>query len=84
VPRGPRNRTLLQSDVSVIPIHGERDSLPSQPVMAGLVPRLSGWILVDEAHGVDSTRFRTRPNVPGHEARTSAMRHQNITYFMRF
>jgi hypothetical protein len=26
-------------------------------VMAGLVPRLSGLILVDEAHGMDSSVF---------------------------
>src|SRR5690348_12289843 len=48
--------------------------------MAGLDPRLSGWILVDEAHGVDSTRLWTRPNVLGHEIRISAMRHHNSVF----
>ena len=48
--------------------------------MAGPSPRLSGWILVDEAHGVDSTRFWTRPNVPGHETGISAMRHHNSVF----
>jgi hypothetical protein len=26
-------------------------------VMPGLAPRLSGWILVDEVHGMDSSGF---------------------------
>ena len=42
--------------------------------------RLSGWFLVDEAHGVDSTRFWTRPNVPEHERGISAMRHHNSVF----
>src|SRR5512135_2383797 len=48
--------------------------------MAELVPRLSGWDFVDEVHGVDSTRAWTSPNVPGHETRISAMRHQNSVF----
>jgi hypothetical protein len=31
--------------------------LTTRAVMAGLVPRLSGLILVDEAHGMDSSGF---------------------------
>jgi hypothetical protein len=35
-------------------------------VMAGLVPRLSGLILVDEAHGVDSSVLQAFGDVLGH------------------
>lgn len=31
------------------------DMLAIEPVMPGFVPRLSGSILVDEAHGMDSS-----------------------------
>src|SRR5260370_17562263 len=48
--------------------------------MPGLDPRLSGWVFVDEAHGVDSTRSWTSPNVPGHGGELSAMRHQNSVF----
>src|ERR1700728_4740513 len=48
--------------------------------MAGLDPQLSGWVFVDEAHGVDSTRSWTCASVPGHETRISAMRHHNSVF----
>src|SRR5438552_10922591 len=31
-----------------------------------LIPRLSGWILVDKAHGVDSSVFQAFGDVLGH------------------
>jgi hypothetical protein len=35
-------------------------------VMPGLVPRLSGLIFVDKAHGVDSSVFQAFGDVLGH------------------
>jgi len=47
--------------------------------MAGPDPRLSGMIFADEVHGIDSTRDRTSPNVPGHE-RINAVPHENSVF----
>src|SRR5690554_6749940 len=41
-------------------------SLPSA-VIARFMPRLSGLVLMDRLHGVDSTRFRALAGVLGHE-----------------
>jgi hypothetical protein len=40
-------------------------------VMAGLVPRLSGLIFIDKAHGVDSSVFQAFGDVLGHEEGSS-------------
>jgi hypothetical protein len=48
--------------------------------MAGLVPRLSGWDLVDKVHGVDSTRVRTLATFIGHESGANTVRHQNSVF----
>ncbi len=52
----------------------------TQAVIAGLIPRLSGSVFVDEAHGVDSTRSWTSASDPGHEKRIRAMRHENSVF----
>jgi hypothetical protein len=39
--------------------------------MAGLVPLVSGLILVDMAHGVDSSEFRAICRRSGHERRST-------------
>ena len=48
--------------------------------MAGTSPRLSGWVLLDEVHGVDSTRVRTLRTFIGHEYGASTVRHQNSVF----
>jgi hypothetical protein len=40
-------------------------------VMAGLVPRLSGSILVDKAHGIDSSANQAFGDVLGHGKKQS-------------
>jgi hypothetical protein len=52
-------------------------------VMAGLVPRLSGSIFMDKAHGVDSSMFQAFGDVLGHGegSKPCGMR---IAYFMGF
>jgi hypothetical protein len=47
--------------------------------VAGTGPRLSGWILVEEAHGIDSIRFRGFGDSSGHE-RISAVHHRNSVF----
>jgi hypothetical protein len=49
--------------------------------MAGLVPRLSGWVFVDKAHGIDSTRSQTFGQRSGREQEINAMRHEKIAFF---
>jgi IS4 transposase len=48
--------------------------------MAGLVPRLSGWVFVDKAHGIDSTRSQTFGQRSGPEQEINAMRHENSVF----
>lgn len=48
-------------------------------VMAGLVPRLSGSILLYEVHGIDSTQAWTFRDDPGHEE-ANAVPHQNTVF----
>jgi hypothetical protein len=48
--------------------------------MAGLVPRLSGWVFVDKAHGIDSTQSETFGRRSGHEQEINTMRHQNSVF----
>jgi hypothetical protein len=47
--------------------------------MPGLVPRLSGWILLDRAHGMDSSAFRAFGRVRDTEG-DHAMLHQNSVF----
>jgi IS4 transposase len=47
--------------------------------MAGLDPRLSGWVFVDKVHGVDSSASRTSGNVSGQQ-RANAMPHKNSVF----
>jgi hypothetical protein len=51
-----------------------RDSQPS------FVPRLSRWVFVDRAHGIDSTRSQTFAQRSGHEQEINAMRHENSVF----
>jgi hypothetical protein len=48
--------------------------------MPGLVPRLSGSILVAEAHGVDSISFQRVSRLTGHEKGNYAVRHLNSVF----
>jgi len=50
-----------------------------QTVMAGLVPRLSGWILVDMAHGVDSSQFEAFPDESDMRG-ASTVPHENTVF----
>ncbi len=43
--------------------------------MAGLRPRLSGWILLEAVHGIDSIRFQRVTNHLGYETGIDAVRH---------
>src|SRR3981081_1047153 len=47
--------------------------------MAGTSPRLSGWILLDRAHGMDSSAFRAFGRVRDTEG-DHAMLHQNSVF----
>src|SRR6185437_16432526 len=48
-------------------------------VMAGLAPRLSGLVLLDKGHGIDSTRSGTFRRRSGREG-GNAMRHKNSVF----
>ena len=52
----------------------------AQTWMPGTGPRLSGWILMDEAHGVDFIRSWTSASVPGHEWRSAPCAHHNTVF----